>query len=969
MKLRMNRFVVHNAFVFNLLLCAALLTGLSGCSWFMGGEPNYVGTTLSDLEPARMPNMDIEVPKVELSEIEESYRRALDVAENDEVRRKILVRLAGLQMMRSEESQLAATEAEAHFDSAIDMYRELIDLQEGRPGRDKLMYQLSKAYALDGRTEESVAMLNQLAQEYPNSEYIAEAQFRRAERAFSDGDYIAAEQYYSSVTQQDPNNAYFDNALYMEGWAQFKRSRYEEALQSFTEVMDRLMQGRETLEELETPQQNLANDTLRVMSLVFTYLDGPATIRETYAEIGLRSYNHLLYQRLGDLYLEKRRFRDSADTFASFVESEPFSNYAPDFSVRIINVYDEGDFPSELLPAKEDFIVQYGIRSAYWAQKPEDVREKLKPYLHQYLEELAKYEHSLAQSFKNPSDTDLSEKDLAKMQEQASEKYAKAARWYEEFIETFPNDEDTPNMVFLLGESYYESDQLGLAVIAYEKVAYEYFDEKQGPEAGYSAILALQQLVERTANVPEEHQIWRDHLTLSSINFSDYYPNDERAPKVLAQATQHLLEKGESEKAVVAAQRLTQWQPALDPEIMYTAWLVIGQGQFDLQNYSESELAYRQVLVMMDARPQNAAPLPGPTRQQVVDRIAANMYKMGEQMLAQENKAGAAQQFLLVSQFAPGTDIAISAQYDAATYYMEMENWSAAEREMVAFRNAYPNHPLTNTLSAKLVVIYQAMNQYGAAASELDTLAASDADPEVRRQSLYMSAELYEQSGSMNNAITAYRDYANTYEDPFDVAVEARNKLVELYGKTGDMEKRNYWLQKLIATDAAAGALRTDRSRTLAAMATAEFADQTYREFESIKLTLPLKRSLDRKKKALEQSLAEYEKLLQYGVAEYSTLASYRIGNIYAQLSTDLMNSQRPDNLDELALEQYDILLEEQAFPFEEKAIEIHEANARRSWEGIYDKNVKESFQTLGRLLPARYNKHEDIKSISNEIF
>ena len=37
------------------------------------------------------------------------------------------------------------------------------------------------------------------------------------------------------------------------------------------------------------------------------------------------------------------------------------------------------------------------------------------------------------------------------------------------------------------------------------------------------------------------------------------------------------------------------------------------------------------------------------------------------------------------------------------------------------------------------------------------------------------------------------------------------------------------------------------------------------------------------------------------------------------------MNSERPSNLNELELEQYELALEEQIYPFEEKAIKVHE--------------------------------------------
>ena len=53
-------------------------------------------------------------------------------------------------------------------------------------------------------------------------------------------------------------------------------------------------------------------------------------------------------------------------------------------------------------------------------------------------------------------------------------------------------------------------------------------------------------------------------------------------------------------------------------------------------------------------------------------------------------------------------------------------------------------------------------------------------------------------------------------------------------------------------------------------------------------------------------------------------------------------------------LEQYDILLEEQAFPFEEKAIDIHLTNFKRIPQGTYDEPTKKSLKALGELMPRR---------------
>ncbi|MDP3222011.1 MAG: tetratricopeptide repeat protein, partial [Rubrivivax sp.] len=48
-----------------------------------------------------------------------------------------------------------------------------------------------------------------------------------------------------------------------------------------------------------------------------------------------------------------------------------------------------------------------------------------------------------------------------------------------------------------------------------------------------------------------------------------------------------------------------------------------------------------------------------------------------------------------------------------------------------------------------------------------------------------------------------------------------------------------------------------------------------------------------------------------------------------------------------------------QAFPFEEKAIELHETNARRTTQGLYDPWVKNSLAELAKLKPVRYGKAE----------
>jgi len=949
-----------------LFFLAACTVLVSGCAIFGDGMPNY-GKTIADVKDAKIPNDPAPVPETSLDEIELSYRAALDVAEDPSIRHQILVRLADLEMARSEHRQLSAQAPESFFDDAVTMYSELIQLNDTQPvdgehmSNERLLYQLSKAYALDGKMEESNQALAELADRYPNSVFVSESGFRRAEQAFSDGNYVLAEQLYAEVMADGEDGSFYDNALYMHGWSQFKQGRNRASIRSFTEVLDRMLpEPGETLADLSPSDRNLARDTLRVMGIVFSYLDGAESITSIYENLGQRHYQHMLYMSLGDLYLDQKRYRDSADTYSHYVKVFPNTDYSPDFSVKAIEVYSLGNFPSMILPAKEEYVRNYGVYSDFWKQRTEEQHAKIKPTLQLYLDELSSFYHAQALGNKQlrAEHAELlaagKKPDYKLPKETPEAQFVKAANYYRQFVDTFPEDKKTAEMTYLMGEAYYEAGQLESAVKAYETVAYTYVDDARGAEAGYAAIYTLQRLIDDYTVKTEADQkvvdAWSAHKINSAISFADYYPMDKRAPAVLAKAAQEIFEQGDLERAVSIAHRMTQWQPAPEKSLQKTAWLVLAHAQFDLERYNEAEFSYRQLLSLLEQG--------DPDKPAVVERIAASMYKSAETQVAGEEKAAAITKLLAIRNIAPGSEIAVAAQYDAASYLIDMQQWAEAERVLLDFGARHPQHELSATLPPKLAFIYQETEQWDKAAAQLSVMANSG-DPQERQTSLYLSAELYEKSGKTDKAISQYRDYANRYPEPFDIAVEARYKLVELYGEANDVGKRNYWLRDLIQQDAKAGSQRTARSKYLAAMASTEFAEDEYQRFQRIKLTLPIKKSMKQKKSAMDRTLNAYRKVLDYGVAEFSTEANFRIGMLYGQLSRDLMNSERPAGLDALALEQYEILLEEQAYPFEEKSIDIHTGNIQRAWEGIYDQGVKNSFDALAKLLPARYGKEE----------
>jgi hypothetical protein len=123
------------------------------------------------------------------------------------------------------------------------------------------------------------------------------------------------------------------------------------------------------------------------------------------------------------------------------------------------------------------------------------------------------------------------------------------------------------------------------------------------------------------------------------------------------------------------------------------------------------------------------------------------------------------------------------------------------------------------------------------------------------------------------------------------------------------------------------------------------------------------------KRTAMEAVIEAYTEAADYGIAEVTTAATFRLAEIYETFGSDLMDSERPADLDEAALEQYEFLLEEQAFPFEEKAIDLYKANADRTVDGIYDEWVIKSFERLAGLMPARYAKEERSEDVVTNLY
>ena len=907
--------------------------------------------TIKDLE-----NRQVEVKKdgptgANADKTMESYRRFLELNAGDaQLRAEALRRLGDLNLESSEveriEKDLVTNEG-LRATEAITLYAALLKAYPKYERNDAVLYQLARAYELNAQPEKALATLDTLVANYPVSRYLDEAQFRRGELLFSAPNYPGAQKAYESVIKFGNASPFYRQSLYKHGWALFKQGDSEGSLNSFAGVLDSVLVSRKNpkkvveLEKLSRPDRELVEDSFRVMSITFSYGDGAKTIDEFIHHHENRPYAYLLYARLGDLYMEKQRYTDAADTYRSFVSQDPNHDKAPLLQTQAIEAYKQGGFPQLVLQGKKEFVENYGLKGPFWVGRDPKSHPEVAAQLKTDLKDVAQYYHAQAQKSKSTAD------------------YQEAAKWYRSYLTSFPDDPESASTNYLLADTLFESKQFLDAAKEYEHTAYGYGPGDKATAAGYAAIVAYGKQ-EELAQGEQKATIHAQGLE-SSLKFAATYPQHPEVPQVLTRAATELYAAKDLLRATSAAQTLLARQPPVDSTKQRVAWTVIANSSFDQEQYAQAETAY--------ANSQRLMPLNDPERPAIVERLAASIYKQGEQKNKAGDGAGAVEDFLRVSTLAPASKIRANADFDAAALLISQKQWERAIGVLEGFRHNFPQSPLQTDVTRKLAVAYTEAGHPGQAASEFEQIALSPKEtPEVQREAVLQAADLYEKGGNAAKSRSMLEAFVKRFPTPLDPAMEARNKLANIAQKSGDYTARDGWLRDIIAADRNAGALRTDRSRSLAAHATLTFAAPLQEEFNRIKLVVPLKKSLAEKRKTLEAALKGYTQAADYQVADVTTAATFHSAELYRQLGKDLMASERPKKLSKDELEQYDVLLEEQAFPFEEKSIRLHEVNAARTKEGIYDEWVRKSFEALAKLNPGRYAKAEVSENVVEAI-
>ncbi|MFT6113474.1 MAG: tetratricopeptide (TPR) repeat protein [Oleispira sp.] len=942
--------------------------------------------TIGGLQQADLSEINEEkIDKLDHQQVRDQYQELLTLVDDEYIKEQIERRISGVHMLEgdSEQSNENTAPKQGYYRNAIASYRDILEKYPNSPDNVEVLYQLAKAYDMEGQTQNALKMLERLVDRHPYYTNMAEVYFRIGDIYFNSARYHKAELAYFQTTQRQEEKLN-NNAHYMLAWSFYKQGIYQKSLHHFALVLDQLLMAKDPVATLNNVEKSLVNDTLHSMSLALINLGGAEAIQDIVL-LNNKTYVWQLYRELAQFYLEKSLYNDSAATYASYIERYPNNSYSNQFHQDMIQVYVKGAFPKLVLEEKERYSNLYGPRSQYFSQH-QDQHDNILKQLQGYYIELASHYHSVGQQALNKSKQ--RSKNAPKedhLIELSQKSLAQATQFYGLYLTHFNSQKDSEEIRFKKAEAHFENTQFALAAHDYDVVGYgennrnrktSTYSQKSGytlaNKAAYANIVAHQKHLDTLKEGPEV-TAWRTETLTSLLKFASTFHNDERSVSVLTNASQTLFALNEYDQAIKIATELVNKAGPKNQQLKKTAYGIIAQSYFKKAHY---QLAQTHYIAQRKLTQKNSAEY-----KDISQPLAAATYKQAElwqdeawlpqgtqSLTTAQRTQKAIATLLSLKQLAPNTHIRIIAQYDASSLMLVNKQWDNALVELKDLKATFPKHELAAEFPRKIAFAYENKQDWPQALVAYQYLMANDPSDPVRQEALFIAAGLAEKTNNNDQAIEYYRDYAHKYEKPFDNRMEARFHLASLYEKKKDNNKQLFWLRRVIEGDAKGGADRTERSQWLGAWANAKYGDYFAWEFYRRSLRAPIDKSIARKNSYLTDANKRYTMAADYGMLEFVSMANVKMADLYEKFSQELLTAPIPKEASAEEKALYTQIFSQQAAPFTELAQTIHHNNIELGWQGHFNTWIEKSFSAMRRLSPERFDKTEAVARYGDEI-
>lgn len=873
---------------------------------------------------------------------------------------------------------LNLSDAKEYNKKAIQLYEWFVRDFPKDEKMDQALFFLGYNYYEINNVEKGTQFYTRLTKEHPHSVYVVEANFALAEYYFESEKWKTSESHYAEVLKYKKHRL-FEFSSYKMAWCLFRGGDSAAALKTMEALIRR---GKENPDQAEVEGKKnfnrgrLANEGLRDIVLFYAEVGEPEKAPAYFKSlVGDQAFGYL--EKLAYYYSDKGNLNGTRYLFNFLIQQAPTSAKAFDYKFQIVKAFSNAkksrEFREEIFSWMKDFSVE-----SAWYQTNKGNDEFIKnsyKLREQTMRSYVLQQHQTAQNSRAPYSQTL------------------ALEGYKLYLQEFKDAAMIADMHFYFAELLYDMGKFDLASAQYRWVV----DNGQGSK--FYAKAAENLVLSSEKALPSEQEISKKvGKTVEPVAL------DPRIEKFIEAVQEYIARVPKSDRVPemkFRVGRLYYLHNQFDQAISYFKEIV---GKYPKTKYAE--YSANLLLDIFNLKKDYAGlekvggellAMPGIAGSKAADDIRAVLeksnFKKAQDLEGAKDYQGSAQQFESFAKKNPRSNLATTANYNAAINY-ERSGFIAkalALHLLVLKSGEKEAEPLKHKSRRLIAKLYQDSGQLEEAAAAYKLAAQEMGQDPLVPNMLFNAAILYEAVGKPTEAMKNYEDYQEKVKKPsqkveaiFPVATilrkqehfaKAIQKYEEYVGTGLGTPERNvesaYWIYAVHKKQNKHKLTDEWRTKTLslqrkyapdkkgvgasyAAKIKLDEARVVFDELRSIRIpaTAKLQAQVVQKKISLVSQLnKDLSEVVKYDSSEEIVGALSLLGEVNLHMGDSLMNAPLPSGLNAEQVTQYKAGIAKIAEPFYAKVKDSLRAAVNRGSElDVYDTSYLRARELLLKL-------------------
>ena len=688
---------------------------------------------------------------------------------------------------------------------ALTEYKKLLKEFPNYRRIDEVMFYLGRGLSVAGKKKEGASYMLRLTKDFPKSKYVTQAYLAVAEYYFDNDLLFAAKTNYLKVLENEKSSQY-PYALYKLGYVQYNLREYEDSIRSFQRVVE-MSTGKDKRKVYFT------NQAYSALALSYAELpDGWKRARDYFRKQGGDELARPRLEAIARIYNKQDKTEDEIAVYEYLIGSAKTGPKVPEYAGYVTAAIKKGEDLQKTDETINRFFSVLDPKGSWWVANKtiEEPMIRAKQFREEQLDWLISKYHTKAQEVEDKI------KDL----ERANELYARAAHFYETYLEWFPNAKaaELYEKEFFLAEIYhYQTGEWDKAMQHYRSVVKRDPKGKYSKDSAYLVILGAEEkmadagLIERnrcdarsqkkrkgkkqkkckakqaTVEYGEARKddkfepvpktplhATEEGFVQACAEYTDIYPKDDEVPSVSFRAAEIYIKKGHYAEGVKRLEVLMEHHSKHRWAGFAAATLF--DANYRLRKWDQMERWGRYMLKRKNFKVLK--------KKQLKNVIAISIHEFAQELRKDKKPLKAAEQWMrFVNEF-PDHDKAAIALFNSAAIMETAEKTEDAIDLYERLIKNYKKAPQSTEAHFVLGLLYESQTDFETAATYFEKMASF---PDVPQ----MADALYN-AGSIRGALEQHQKAIDIFETYVKKFPEDKNTpklyltIAEFYEKLGN---------------------------------------------------------------------------------------------------------------------------------------------------------------------------------------